>query len=185
MAANTTRSFYQPAELSAEVVVSVFELISTRLDPDVVEKWTEIELLVAYDYAIRNHLRASDNPTRLRDEPWLVKMAATATKSLSVDLQPTGCVVEHRQAGPAIILGPEHDIGASRVRMAFDEAGMREKRVWRIVMANYSTSCPSGERIVARADTREAEVLYLTEYGQRCDHGFHAPEFWIGNWEPS
>ena len=79
MAANTRRYFYHPSDrLTAELVCRVLELVSVKVDPAIAERWTEIELLVAYDWAIRSHLRASDNPTRLREEPWFVRVAAIA-----------------------------------------------------------------------------------------------------------
>lgn len=70
MSASTRRSFYAPAELTAEVVHDVMSLVAADLPPLAgVERWTETELLVAYDWAIREHLRASDNPVHWRPRP--------------------------------------------------------------------------------------------------------------------
>lgn len=67
---STRRSFYAPRELSPEVVHLVMELVAADVPPmRLVERWTEIELLAAYDWAVREHLAASDNPVRRRPRP--------------------------------------------------------------------------------------------------------------------
>lgn len=85
MAANSSVAFYRPRELSPEVVHSVLGLVGVRINPSEIEKWTELELLLAYDYAMRSHLRASDNPTRLRPEPHFVAVASTSPDSPIAD----------------------------------------------------------------------------------------------------
>jgi hypothetical protein len=78
MAADSRVSFYRPRDLTAEVVVAVLSLVGVRVERSIVERWTKLELLLAYDWAMRNHLRASDNPARLRDKPWFVQVAEMA-----------------------------------------------------------------------------------------------------------
>jgi hypothetical protein len=38
------------------------------------ERWTDLERLIVYDYAIRAHLSASDNPVRVRPRPRLLDL---------------------------------------------------------------------------------------------------------------
>lgn len=71
MAANVTRSFYAPEKLTIKTIESVLLLIGEKLPPGWA-KWTELEKLMVFDWAIRIHLRASDNPTRLRERPSLM-----------------------------------------------------------------------------------------------------------------
>lgn len=62
-------SFYEPADLSAEVVSDMLSLVGVAIDEMFVRPWTELERLLAYDWAIRVHLRASDNIVRIRPRP--------------------------------------------------------------------------------------------------------------------
>lgn len=70
----TTRTFFEPqGELKWPMVYDLLCLVDADPNPEQVERWTPIELLVAYDWAIREHLRASDNTTvRRRPKPWFV-----------------------------------------------------------------------------------------------------------------
>lgn len=63
-------TFYQPeGELTPSLVLDVLELVCTDA-PRIGEivKWTALERLVAYDWAIREHLVAGDN-THVRRRP--------------------------------------------------------------------------------------------------------------------
>lgn len=70
----TTRTFYEPqGELTWSLVFDLLCMVSADPLPEQARQWTPIELLVAYDWAIREHLRASDNTTvRRRVKPWFV-----------------------------------------------------------------------------------------------------------------
>jgi hypothetical protein len=73
---------YAPdGELTAEIVADVLSLIGERaaLYPSAIAEWTRLELLLAYDWAIREHLAASDNPVRRRDRPRFLDTAGSAT----------------------------------------------------------------------------------------------------------
>jgi len=55
--------------LTVQLVVDVLDLVDIaqpRTDP---AQWTELELALAYDYAMRVHYHASDNIVRLRPRP--------------------------------------------------------------------------------------------------------------------
>lgn len=53
--------FMEPEQLTPEVVSTMLALADERIDIDTVETWTELEQLLAYDYACRVHYHASDN----------------------------------------------------------------------------------------------------------------------------
>lgn len=164
MPASTRRYFYEPkAPLTAELVRSVLELVERRVDPATVEKWTDLELLVAYDWATRVHLSASDNPIRYRPEPWFVKVAVTARPN------PSGLL----DVMQGVSVDPAHLASLGIVPET-------------IQLANYRAKCPAGEWIVARVWDRNSRISYLTEGGEICDHGFVPPErHWVGPQEPS
>lgn len=62
-------SFMEPrGGLTPQIVSDVLGLVGKRVLPEVVEQWTDLERLLAYDCAMRHHLRASDNVIRIR--PW-------------------------------------------------------------------------------------------------------------------
>lgn len=67
-------TFNEPqGELTADLVRDALALVSVKVADDALAQWTPTELLIAYDWAIREHLRASDNPVRRREKPWFVR----------------------------------------------------------------------------------------------------------------
>jgi len=58
-----------PEELTAEAVHAVITLVAAAPPIETVATWTRFELLLAYDWAMREHLLASDNNVRRRDRP--------------------------------------------------------------------------------------------------------------------
>jgi hypothetical protein len=64
---------YAPNELTPKVVHDALTLATTSRLPaprrDVIATWTRYELLLAYDWAIREHLAAADNPVQRRQRP--------------------------------------------------------------------------------------------------------------------
>jgi hypothetical protein len=82
MAAESRKLFYAPTALTAEVVRDVLSVVCIEVSLEIVAQWTPLELLVAYDFAIRGHLRASDSAyVRRRDQPWFVTTAQTMSKA--------------------------------------------------------------------------------------------------------
>lgn len=71
------RSFLEPrGELDASLVFDALLLAGIEADPKHLDAWTPIELLIAYDFAIREHLRAGDNlSVRRRPKPHFVALA--------------------------------------------------------------------------------------------------------------
>lgn len=59
-------AFYEPSEgirrLSDWELHCVLLLVGHEIEPARIAPWTELERLLAYDYAMREHLHASDNP---------------------------------------------------------------------------------------------------------------------------
>lgn len=55
--------------MSAETLCDLLLLVSVDVPAGQVARWTALERLLAYDYAIREHLAASDNLVRRRQRP--------------------------------------------------------------------------------------------------------------------
>jgi hypothetical protein len=71
MSTNTTRSFYRPeGELTDKLVRDILFVVGViSVGPAVIATWTEFERLIVVDWAMREHLHASDNPVRRRPRP--------------------------------------------------------------------------------------------------------------------
>jgi hypothetical protein len=66
-------TFYVPGgELTPELLRNVLSLVSVTVPLERIERWVPFERLLAYDWAIREHLRASDNPVHSRPRPSLL-----------------------------------------------------------------------------------------------------------------
>jgi hypothetical protein len=174
VAANTTRSFYCPQELSVEVVAAVMGLVGSDVPESEIEAWTEMERLVSYDWAIRCHLRAADNPTRLRDKPNFV----TKAERRGVTVKGDGVTFERGKGGDTRL--------SSRQGLTMNPIVENMPPNTRgIILANYRLACPAGFTVVAMANTG-TDMLPLHEDSTECKHGFRAPDrTWIGEWEPS
>jgi hypothetical protein len=75
--------FLAPAGgLTTEVVCNALRLAMREPVPPavIVGRWTEHERMLAYDWAMREHLRASDSLVRPRPQPWFVARAAAWTE---------------------------------------------------------------------------------------------------------
>ena len=76
----TRVSFFEPSgDLTPELVSSVLGLADARVDAGTINQWTELEKLLAYDWAIRVHLRASDQNVWSRPCPSFVRAAAASS----------------------------------------------------------------------------------------------------------
>ena len=71
--------FFEPqGELNAYSVRDVLLLVLPgRGVPSLAEigRWTSLEMLLVYDWAMREHLRAADNPVRRRERPRLLALS--------------------------------------------------------------------------------------------------------------
>lgn len=56
-------------ENGIELIADVYGLVGVVLPRVQIRPWTKLERLLAYDWAIREHLRASDSLVRRRDRP--------------------------------------------------------------------------------------------------------------------
>jgi hypothetical protein len=57
-------------ELTDELLTDVVGLVTGDVPPQSqIARWTHLERVLAYDWAIREHLHAGENPTRRRDRP--------------------------------------------------------------------------------------------------------------------
>lgn len=61
-----------PATLRNVLLLAGHDVTETAIVP-----WTQLERLLAYDYAMREHLHASDNPIRRRPCPSFVRQASS------------------------------------------------------------------------------------------------------------
>jgi hypothetical protein len=62
--------FMEPSvHLGAEELRDVLLVVCVDVPVDGIERWTEHERMLAYDWAAREHLHASDNPVRRRPMP--------------------------------------------------------------------------------------------------------------------
>lgn len=75
--------------------------------PQELQRWTELERALVYDWALREHMRASDHPVRRRPRPWVLGQLQ-ARASLPV----LGTIADHdlnraqnRRSGAAIVPG--------------------------------------------------------------------------------
>lgn len=62
-------------KLTAELTRDMLLLVSIGIPAAIVEQWTPNELALAYDWAAREHLSASDNPVQRRPRPWFITLA--------------------------------------------------------------------------------------------------------------
>lgn len=77
-------TFMAPERLTAEMTRDVLALVGAQVAAETADGWTYHELLMAYDWAMREHLRASDNTTvRRRDKPSFVQVAEEVGKILT------------------------------------------------------------------------------------------------------
>jgi hypothetical protein len=67
-------TFWTPAEtpIDSTTVSAVLGLVSVDIGPEWIIRWTDNEKIMAYDWAMREHLSASDNPVRRRPKPYLI-----------------------------------------------------------------------------------------------------------------
>ena len=59
-------------DLTPELLIDVLSMVGVHPDIQHVRLWSKIERLIAYDWAWREHLSASDQPVRRREKPWFV-----------------------------------------------------------------------------------------------------------------
>jgi hypothetical protein len=67
-----------PEELNPHVVRNALGLVDVHILDESAGRWTELELALAYDWAWRMHLRASDHAVKQRDKPSFVADAEQA-----------------------------------------------------------------------------------------------------------
>jgi hypothetical protein len=71
-------------ELTAVLVRDVLLLVQVTVPLGTVESWTRFERLLAYDWAMREHLAASDHPASLRrDRPSFIPAPGTTGAPLT------------------------------------------------------------------------------------------------------
>jgi hypothetical protein len=72
--------------LEPEMLRNFIGLVMVTVDAKAVESWTDLEMVLAYDWAAREHLHASDNPVQRRPKPSFV----TAAEKLAEPVAETG-----------------------------------------------------------------------------------------------
>ncbi len=71
-------------EITDELLSAVLSLVSVTVQERFLADWTELERVLAYDWAMREHLAASDCRLKRRPRPWLVTVAAEQDRRLRV-----------------------------------------------------------------------------------------------------
>lgn len=75
--------FHVPeGRITKEILTDALSLAGARIPEESVVKWTHIECIVAYDWAMREHLSRSDNHVKRRPRPSFVSQAIHDTISL-------------------------------------------------------------------------------------------------------
>jgi len=62
-------------KLTASITEDMLLLAGVKVAPEVIGQWTPNEMALAYDWAAREHLSASDNPVQRRPRPWFVTLS--------------------------------------------------------------------------------------------------------------
>lgn len=71
----TRPTFYDPGEeITVNTLWNLLMLVSVMVAELTIGRWTKFERLVVYDWAMREHLSASDNIVQRRSKPWLVSV---------------------------------------------------------------------------------------------------------------
>lgn len=65
-----------PGVITTEMTRDILALAGARIAVETIQLWTGTERVVAFDWAAREHLSASDNAIDRRDKPWFVTVAA-------------------------------------------------------------------------------------------------------------
>lgn len=55
--------------ITPEITIDALSLTGIYVSDEIVNRWTHLERLLAYDWAMREHLHASDNAVKLRPRP--------------------------------------------------------------------------------------------------------------------
>lgn len=72
--------FEPPGELAPGLLRDVLGLVSLEVAVGVIAAWSPSEQKLAYDYAMREHMLASDNHSvRSRPLPWFIAMSVVAS----------------------------------------------------------------------------------------------------------
>jgi hypothetical protein len=72
-------TLFDPRErMTPEITADMLLLVGAEVSPVIIARWTLHEQALAYDWACRRHLRASDNNhVPSRPKPWFVTVAET------------------------------------------------------------------------------------------------------------
>lgn len=70
-----TPANFSADEYSRTLLRDALSLAGVTVHQENLESWTELEMAVAYDWAVRVHLHASDNRVKVRDKPTFVLAA--------------------------------------------------------------------------------------------------------------
>jgi hypothetical protein len=65
----------EPGKQTPAMIRDLMGLVGVQITLATLEEWTWTERVIAFDWAIREHLAASDNPVRRRPKPWFVTVA--------------------------------------------------------------------------------------------------------------
>lgn len=193
----TRKRFLHPnGPLTAAVVYDCLQLVSIDIGREGAMQWTEFELLLAYDYAIREHMHASDVPfIRRRQLPSFVNEAANKRLGMSrsaVSLTGSGRVVVNDHI-EVMGRGVEAHYTKGEVRLVYDGEHLTflsdeldKAGVVKVELANFAAICAGSYRVTARGFTRSGIERMLHSSGSVCGHGFRPEDrTMFGEWRES
>jgi hypothetical protein len=67
-----------PRNITPEIMHDMLTVIGEDVSTERIAHWAPLERAVVYDWAVREHLHASDNLVRRRPRPSLVKLPSNA-----------------------------------------------------------------------------------------------------------
>lgn len=116
-------------QATPQIVQDVLALAEVHLRLEAIEPWTELELALAYDWAVRVHLGASDNPVKQRPKPSFVEAAEKAEASRSPLRSTLGQGLHTRKTMLAIIAS--HGTSGATAKLIMTELEARDLHVSR------------------------------------------------------
>jgi hypothetical protein len=103
-----------PEKITSEAVADALALVGSQVDRGALGRWVHLEKVLAYDWAMREHLRASDGLIGRRDKPSFVTAAELPPEPIGLGSHsivlpaarvPSQAGIQPDQQGPA----GEHD----------------------------------------------------------------------------
>lgn len=152
-----------PEPLSVQDLLDVLLIAGADVAAGHIEQWTDNERALAYDWAAREHLAASDNPVKRRPVPYLIKGAIsdpTIRKIVSDTL--------------SLFASELDEIGGSDRAGVIDEPFLAAARRARFLAAQARDGLPCPDTGISHCAA--CHGADLDPHGPRCGHYAGCPE---------